>query len=382
MIAAIFILMWLMWFGKGASNWAMFAQLLISLFIFDTLYTAIATSLYVMPYEMAVTNKTRGKIIFVKVIFSIISLAVPLFLLPMLEDILKQSLVLFQLIMLGIGLVAGVIVFISSFFYKENKYASKEEQYPFLKSLVVCFKNRSFIIFEVISFSITYIQTALMFGLSYYFPAFSNVNMIICYGAMLIGLVLGMIVWVKYSPKMGIKNSISLMCLIFGIGMVFLLTLGQYLAGGIIGFFCAGLGFTGSMYLVPLMNGDVIDYDETKSGLRREGMYAGVNSFICKPAISIANAIIPVIMGWFGYNAAIDIVDQTSRAKFGILFSWVFIPAVLLFICAIVIYLFYPLHGKKWLETKQELALRHQEKQAKFEQEALENMQNESNQEN
>ena len=38
-----------------------------------------------------------------------------------------------------------------------------------------------------------------------------------------------------------------------------------------------GMGFAGGMYLVPLMNGDVIDYDESITGLRHEGMYAGVN---------------------------------------------------------------------------------------------------------
>ena len=47
MIAAVFVLSWVIWFGTG-SNAQMFAQMLISLFLFDTLYTAIATSIYVM----------------------------------------------------------------------------------------------------------------------------------------------------------------------------------------------------------------------------------------------------------------------------------------------------------------------------------------------
>ncbi len=56
-------------------------------------------------------------------------------------------------------------------------------------------------------------------------------------------------------------------------------------------FFLVGIGFAGGMYLIPLMNGDVIDKDEHHTGLRREGMYAGVNSFITKPAISLAQAV-------------------------------------------------------------------------------------------
>ena len=94
----------------------------------------------------------------------------------------------------------------------------------------------------------------------------------------------------------------------------------------------------------------MIDYDEHLSGLRREGMYAGVNSFICKPAISIANALFPVMLLWFGYDSAIATADQTSLAKFGIRFSWLFLPAFLLTVCFICIRAFYPLAGEKWAE--------------------------------
>lgn len=369
-IAAIFILSWVLWFGNG-SDMQMFAQMLISLFIFDTLYTAIATSLYVMPFEMAVTNEARSKILVVKVIFSLISLAVPLVLLAELEKILNKSLQTYQLLMTAIGLVAGIVVFFSTFFYKENGYAKEEEQYPFLKSVKICFKNKSFLVFEIISFSITYIQTALMLGLSYYFEAFS-INFLWCYLAMFVGIVSGMLLFTKSVVNWGIKKSIVFMCIVFGGGMLILLLLGQFLFAGVFGFYCAGVGFAGGMYMIPLMNGDVIDYDEHVSGLRREGMYAGVNSFICKPAISIANTVFPIMLVWFGYNADIAIAEQTALAKFGILFSWLIVPVVLLFVCAICIRKWYPLYGEKWQEIKTKLSRVHEEKQAAYEKEMLE----------
>ena len=108
--------------------------------------------------------------------------------------------------------------------------------------------------------------------------------------------------------------------------------------------------------MVPLMNGDAIDYDEHISGQRREGMYAGVNSFICKPAISIANALFPIMLLWFGYDTQIAIAQQTETAKFGIRFAWLFVPVLLLYICAICISRFYALDGSKWDQIKQGLA--------------------------
>lgn len=238
LIAGVFILSWVQWFSTG-SNVQMFAQMLISLFFFDMLYTAIATSLYVMPYEMAVTNEARGKILFVKVTFGLVSVAVPLVLLAQLENILKQSLLRFQMIMTVIGVLAGVIVFFSTFFYKEKVKSAAEEQYPFIQSLVTCFKNKDFLVFEIISFSVTYIQTALMIGLSYYFEA-AHINFIFCYIAMFIGIVSGMALWTKQGAKWGVKKSIVVMCLLFGSGASGDASSGTVFAGRNPGIFLCG----------------------------------------------------------------------------------------------------------------------------------------------
>ena len=369
LIAAVFILSWTLWF-PSRTNAALFAQMFTSLFLFDSLYTAIATSLYVMPFEMAVTNKARGRIMLVKLIFGLLALAVPLVLLAELENLLSSSLQSFRRLMLVIGAAAGAIMFLSTFFYRENGYTKEEEQYPFLRSLVTCLKNRSFLVFESISFSVTFIQTALMMGLSYYFDAF-GINYLFCYGAMFLGILFGIWLWMKPGAVWKVKKSVILMCLIFGGTLLVMLILGRYTAAGVLGFFGAGIGFAGGMYEVPLMFGDVMDYDEKLCGLRREGMYAGVNSLICKPAISFANALFPIMLGWFGYNAALSVAAQEPLAKLGVRVAWLAIPIALLFLCALLIAKFYPLGGEAWDRTKEELARRHEEKQRAYEAEML-----------
>ncbi|MBO4916109.1 MAG: MFS transporter, partial [Oscillospiraceae bacterium] len=350
LITLVFVLSWTVWFGTD-SNTKMFVQMFLSLFLFDTLYTAIATSLYVMPFEMAVTNQARGKIMLVKLIFGLLALSVPLVLLAELENLLNSSLAGFQRLMLMIGCAAGTVIFFSTFFYKENGYTQAEEQYPFVQSLVTCLKNRSFLVFESISFSVTFIQTALMMGLSYYFDAF-GINYLYCYGAMFAGILFGIWLWMKPGSIWRVKKSIILLCLIFGAALLAMLLLGRYTAAGIVGFFGAGIGFAGGMYTVPLMFGDVMDYDEHVCGLRREGMYAGVNSLICKPAISFANALFPVILGWFGFDASLTMRAQSPTAKLGIRVAWLLVPVVLLFLCAVLIRRFYPLSGEEWETTK------------------------------
>lgn len=355
--SAIFILTWFKW-SEQASQTALFVQMLVTLFLFDTLYTAIATSLYVMPYTMAVSNKARSNIFLWKIFFSLISLAIPLIVLPKIKPKPGEPATTLHVFMTVLGIVMFLVIFLSTFFYKEKVQSENEETENIFKSVVTCFKNRSFVIFEVISFTVIFIQTILMQGVIYYFDAFENVPMMYAYGAVGLGAVFGVVFFTKKVGVWGVKKCTILMCVVFAIGSMLMVFFGKYLPVALPCFFTAGMGFAGGMYLIPLMNGDVIDYDESVTGIRREGMYAGVNSLITKPAISLANSSFIMITEWFGFNTKIETQLQSAHAKQGILVAWMAIPAILLIICSLCLK-FYPLTGEKWLKTKHELEERH-----------------------
>ncbi len=355
--ALFFVITWVKW-PLGASQAALFAQMLITLFLFDTLYTAIATSLYVMPYTMAVSNKARSNIFLWKIFFSLISLSVPLVIFPLIKPEPGESPLKFQIIMASLGLLIFLVIFISTFFYKEKVQSENEVTENIFKAVISCFKNRSFVVFEVLSFTVIFIQTILMQGVIYYFDAFSNVPMLYAYGSLGLGAVFGVILWVKNTDVWGIKKCLLIMCIVFSSGAAVMVFFGKFLPVALICFFVAGMGFAGGMYLIPLMNGDVIDYDETVTGVRREGMYAGVNSFITKPAISFANSAFILIIKAFGYDMELSTAMQDDMAKQGILVAWMAIPALLLIICAFSLK-FYPLAGEQWEKAKKELEEKH-----------------------
>jgi glycoside/pentoside/hexuronide:cation symporter, GPH family len=361
--AAIFIFCWLKWPFSG-NQWGMFFQMLISLFLFDSLYTAIATALYVMPYEMVMSNKARGSIFVWKLFFSLISLAFPLILMPKIKLEPGDDPFRFQLIMSIIGIIAGLIIFFSSFFYSEKGYTKEQKQPPFFTALIECFKNKPFIIFEVISFTVIYIQNCLTLGVNYYFTEF-DISMLPCYAAMALGAVTGIVLWIKKQVSWGVRKCIMLMCLVFSSGCFVMSFGGGFLPIAVFGFFTVGFGFAGGMYLIPLMNGDVIDYDESKTSLRREGMYAGVNSLITKPAMSIATSVFLTIITAFGYDTTLQAGLQSTSAERGILIGWMLITAILLLICFFFMFL-YPLNGEQWDKTKAKLEKLHKEKEEEY----------------
>ncbi len=361
LIGLSFILCWINFGGEHASQAVMFIQMTLLLFIFDILYTAIATSIYVMPFEMAVSNKARSGIFIWKLVFSVFPMALPLILWGMIKPEPGAVPLPFQLIMVGFGIGMALLIFFSTYFYRENHFQQEEQQMPFLKSLKECFTNRSFIVFEVISFTIIYVQTSLMLGLNYYLAEF-DIPAVPLYAALGLGILSGIFLFVNRREQWGVKICTMVMAGVFSVGCFLVLGFGHQLIPTLIGVFCFGIGFSGGMYLIPLMNGDVVDMDEHRTGLRREGMYAGVNSFITKPAISLANSAFIWFITQNGYNFSGLSGTQSAQAETGILLGWVLIPGILLALSFFSLF-YYPLAGKKWDEIKNGLAKIHIEKE-------------------
>ncbi len=361
-----FIAFWVRIPGTDGNQTALFIQLLLALFVYDILYTAIATSFWVLPYEIAVSNKARGSIYVWKILFMVFTIVVPFALeatiKPEVGDMAGIS--RFRWVLIGLGVVMTLIVFFSTYFFKENHYAKAEEQFDFIKSFKACFTNRSFVVFEVLSFTIIFVQTALMQGIWYYFDvlAMPRLPLLVALG---LGIVLGVLAWIRWRDRWGIKFCAQLFTLAFAIGCGLITVLGRSVLFATGGFFLFGVGFSGGMYLIPLMNGDVVDMDEHRTGLRREGMYAGINSFITKPAISIAMWALLTLMTAYGYNDKLPAAAQSYEAGTGVLVGWGGPAGVLLLLSFIALF-FYPLAGAEWTDIKARLGVVHQEKERAY----------------
>ena len=391
-MAVLYAIMWITFPNTAGNNWFLFFQELITLFLYDIVYTAIASAIYVMPYEMAVTNKARNKIFLCNIAFSVISYGAPMILNSYLDKMIEENSNIFPWVMAGFGLVCSAIAFVSTFFYKENGYVKDEPQPSFWKGLGMCLKNKSFLLFEVISWTVIFAQNALMIGLTYLqgmwasqdgYGWIGSNSMIVLYGAAFLGVIVGILFFIFMREKLGTRTNTLIMCGVMGAGCLLAAFLGKYFFVSAIAFFTIGVGLAGGLYLVPMVNGDVIDKDELMNGARREGVYAGINSLITKPAGAIAQAIFPAMMaGWFGFNADLKVTSETTglpttdwagqpdSAKNGFFIAWLLITGILLALSFLAMW-FYPLHGKEWNKQKADLAKAHAEKEQTYEQEML-----------
>ncbi|MFX0073696.1 MAG: MFS transporter, partial [Candidatus Hermodarchaeota archaeon] len=163
--------------------------------------------------------------------------------------------------------------------------------------------------------------------------------------------------------KYGLKKIYMLGLLITGSSFLILFFMGWTLLTAIIPLLLIGIGFSAIILLRPPIVADIIDFDETITGKRRETSYAGMNAVIEKPAISLANWLFLIIIASYGFKD--QATTQSSQAQLGIMIALTIIPGILIVIAAVVMK-FYPLDGPEWKQKKLEISKIHEEKEKKY----------------
>jgi len=346
---------------------ALFFNFLIILYAFDTIYTIIGLITYSLPAEMAISSKARAGIMIFSSIFSGTGLLIT-FLLPtlLLTGESSPPVDVFLTAMVIIGIACGIILFISSYFLKENKYTQLEQPLGYWTGLIETFKNKSFLIFEASNFCFTIAQYILTTSVFYYIGFVLMIEGVLSMLPLLIFFVVIFAFTVVYNKILGkyeLKKVYFLILLMTGLSFILFFFIGWDFISAILGMVLLGIGFSGYFMTGQLMMADVIDYDEIRTKKRRETSYSGVNALLTKPAVSIAPWLFLTIIAFFGFDN--KVATQTPNAQLGIMIGFTIIPAVLILIAALVIK-FFPLSGPKWKEQKMELQRIHAEKEKAY----------------
>ena len=366
-----FILCWIPLVDLN-DQFALFFNLIVILFIFDTLFTILGLINYTLPAEMALTAKERANLLIYGASISSLSYVIA-FILPLLFLTGNESpnaYLEFLIVMIVVGVVCAIIIFVSSFYLKENKYTQMEDNLPVIKGFIETFKNAPFLIYEVSNFSFTLAQTMLTTGIFFYVLYVLKLTGFLTTLPLLMVFIMifaFFIVFNKLVGKYGTKKSYVFALLWSGLSFLLTFFIGWTLAFGIIGFLCIGIGFSGFMLTNQVVIADIVDYDEIRTGKRRETTYSGINALLTKPAISIANWLFLLIIDNFGFvgQPSEQLIIQTFSAQMGIMVGFSLIPAIFLIFSSIVM-LFYPLDGPKWFAQKEELIKIHEKKELDY----------------
>jgi GPH family glycoside/pentoside/hexuronide:cation symporter len=363
----VFIFCWIP-FADLNNEIALFVNLIVVLFVFDTIFTILGLINYTLPAEMALTVKARGNLLLYSNLITSISLLLS-YILPIILLIGNESPnapFIFLIVMIFVGIICAAILFISSYYLKENEYTQIEPTLPIVKAIKETFKNTPFLIFEVSNFSFTIAQTILTTAIYYYIPFVLKLTGFLTFLPLaLVFLMIFIFIFVFnfIIRKIGVKFTFIIALLWTSFSFLLTFFIGWTLEFALIGFILIGSGISGFMLSNQAVVADIVDYDEIRTTKRRETTYSGINALITKPAISLANWLFLIIIPLFGYDP--DKTVQGFMAQLGIMIGFSLIPFIFLLIGALVMF-FYPLDGPDWLTQKDKLIKIHRSKEEEY----------------
>lgn len=147
-------------------------------------------------------------------------------------------------------------------------------------------------------------------------------------------------IWLRIARRIEKRRTYLLSSIIFILGTVswlaassvepLLVTLTRSLVTG----FAAG----GLLLMGQSMLPDVIEYDYRRTGLRREGVFSGLYSFVEKTAFAIAPAIVGFILAAYEFNKMAAV--QPPEALRGILIVQAVLPVIYFTLSALALYFY------------------------------------------
>ncbi|MBQ7669541.1 MAG: MFS transporter [Clostridia bacterium] len=377
----MFIILWLCPFSVETSQFIKFVYYLMAYCLFNTTYTIV----YV-PYNSLTANITddydqRSSLTTVRIVLANVGLILGAALFGLFAgdntvfsdlfidagytrfEAIKYSYLVSSAIF---GLLASVTMMISGIKVKE-KYTGNEEKNPYglLKTLSQFIKMKEFryttayYLTSMLGFDIVlalfmfYIQDSLGYAPD------GILSMAFVATPLLVAMATS-VVWDKLSAKFEKHRVYLFSVIVTSIGLIIALlvppfkgemyqsssaSMGELLSSGTtiiltLAVFVVGCGMSGIQILPYASIPDIVELDEYTYGIRREGAYYGVQSFIYKLSNGVALALVSLLLQLFQYKETPFLDEGTGEVVYSFIQSQTAQYAVRIIFCVLPVAIF------------------------------------------
>ena len=309
MFAAPFVLLGaiLVWTPPGGSNYIVNAiYLMVIVLMYHSAYSLVGIPYDATLPEMAPDAKARVGLSYWKYAFGVIGVLIG----SILSGLLFSS--IGPLAMgAAVGVIAVVTFYLTLLGLRETERPVGEPMKA-IEGLKATFQNKQFLI---IFFSTLFVHMAYMM-VQANFPYFvtlvlggSEGDVSLYLGGLIILMAITGPIWSLLNKKLSQRTLLNITML----GLAISFGLGFFVGGvpglpvtiqAIIFLLLVGLNLGGYFIVVYAMMGNVVDYDEMRTGRRREAIYYGTFSFANGLGIAVGTLILPLLLQTFGYTRA------------------------------------------------------------------------------
>ncbi len=349
----------LLWFvPRGLSPAAVFAWIVLTFVLFDSLWTLTTVPYYALTGELTDDYDERANLTTFRMVVSVPAYLVGAALTPALVALFATRRTGYSALGVIYGIVAAAALLIAAKGLRERAQTNaRRDETPMLRALAHTFRNRPFVrlilAYLVINVSFALVKTLMVYLLTYQLGMGSQISLVM--GLLLICVVLALFPWRMISERWN-KGPAYALGMAIGAAAVtgtFFLphrpTPWIYVLAAL-----AGAGFAANWVFPWSMVPDVVDEDRLETGEYRNGMYFGVWGLATKASEMLAIAGTGWILALFHY---VPNVAQTPHTLFGIRLFFGPVPAVLI-LAALPLLIWYPITRSSQRATQVRLAAR------------------------
>ena len=213
------------------------------------------------------------------------------------------------------------------------------------------------------------LMSSLITGAIFYLADYVvKINTMVLLACLFIPLIIGVPSTKLFTKRFGVVGGHQIMLLIAAAGLLSIMVVPTSLIP--LCLILAGFGLAGPQTLTNVLFAQVVDEDELRSGVRREGSFFGINALITKPAQSLAIALSPFILEATNFvtrdqNGQQIFTNQPDSAILGIKIFSGLIPGLAMLLGAIIL-IWYPLRGEHLKDIQSNVLKLHGEKHEKL----------------
>ncbi len=363
-LVPMLILEIIIWLPPLGDEFITFLYLLIMLICYDTFYTMIALPYDSLFPELYTTVKERSEVNTIKQLLSVVGLLFAA-LVPGIVLMAEET----RITYLWNGIITSIIIAVSIIISLKWGVTEREEfkldyqyEFKFFRSLKHTMKNKAFVLYTAMFFLYEYVLLLLatlvqIFGRQVLGIGSFDTSVIM--GIMYIVGAFSVVLWRWLDLKIGSKKGYAISIVAYFFASVPLMFIKVYEIVLVIAVLM-GVGFGGMLYFIYLIIADVIDEDELRTGVRREGAFFGITNFFMRLSMILSIVTIGIVFvqsDWEVYDPLIDV-------DFALRFLFIVIPGIALGITLICLY-FYPFSKSKVDEIKIKIMKLHDEKREK-----------------
>jgi glycoside/pentoside/hexuronide:cation symporter, GPH family len=368
-LALTFILVWFV--PPKAGEGLLFIWMLVSMLLYDTCYTIIGLVYSALLPEISESDAERNGLQISSSLFGLVGLLLG-FVIPELfrpKAGTSPSLLPLQIAMIVVGVVAMLLIIATTLRVKERpEFTQVDKPLHLGQAIKFTFTSRSFLVLVSANFMSILMQSLVTGAVFYLADYVLKINTFILLACLFIPLIIGVPVTTLIRRRLGVVGAQQFLLILAGVGLIAIIFVPTALIPLCI--ILAGFGLAGPQTLTNCLFAQVADEDELCSGVRREGMFFGINALITKPAQSVAIALSPFILELTEFvtrqqNNGEIFLNQPTSAITGIKVIAGLIPGLAMLLGALIL-VFFPLRGAHLEEIQKKVLALHAEKTSRL----------------